>query len=135
MESAATTQPEHLDVLIVGAGISGISAARHLQRKCPGRSYAILESRSVSGGTWDLYRYPGVRSDSDIHTLGFGFKPWRGARSLADGDSILDYVREAAEESGVDRRIRFHQRVSGSSGPRPIPAGTSRCNAPTPARP
>ena len=112
MESAATTQPEHVDVLIVGAGISGISAAHHLQRDCPGRTYAILEARSVSGGTWDLYRYPGVRSDSDIHTLGFGFKPWKGARSLADGDSILAYVREAAEESGVDRRIRFNQRVS-----------------------
>ena len=113
MESVAdNTQPEHVDVLIVGAGISGISAAHHLQRNCPGRSYAILEARSVSGGTWDLYRYPGVRSDSDIHTLGFGFKPWKGARSLADGDSILAYVREAAEESGVDRRIRFNQRVS-----------------------
>ena len=111
VESAATSAPEHVDVLIVGAGISGISAAHHLQQECPGRSYAILESRGVSGGTWDLYRYPGVRSDSDIHTLGFGFKPWPEARSLADGDSILAYVREAAEESGIDRRIRFHHRV------------------------
>jgi cation diffusion facilitator CzcD-associated flavoprotein CzcO len=105
------TEREHLDVLIVGAGISGIGAARHLQRTCPSKSYAILEARGVSGGTWDLYRYPGVRSDSDIHTLGFGFKPWKGARSLADGDTILAYVREAAAETGVDRRIRFHRRV------------------------
>jgi monooxygenase len=111
VETTTTALPEHVDVLIVGAGISGISAGHHLQHECPGRSYAILESRGVSGGTWDLYRYPGVRSDSDIHTLGFGFKPWAGARSLADGDSILAYVREAAEESGVDRRIRFNQRV------------------------
>ena len=107
------TGREHLDVLIVGAGISGIAAARHLGRRCPGKSYAILEARGVSGGTWDLYRYPGVRSDSDIHTLGFGFKPWNGARSLPDGDSILAYVREAAVEAGVDRKIRFHHRVVG----------------------
>jgi len=105
------TELEHLDVLIVGAGISGIGAARHLQRSCPGKSYAILEARGVSGGTWDLYRYPGVRSDSDIHTLGYGFKPWKGDRSLADGDTILEYVREAAAETGVERRIRFHHRV------------------------
>jgi cation diffusion facilitator CzcD-associated flavoprotein CzcO len=110
---ASTETAEHLDVLIIGAGISGIAAARHLTRSCPGKSYAILEARGVSGGTWDLYRYPGVRSDSDIHTLGFGFKPWNGKRSLADGDSILSYVREAAAESGVDRRIRYHQRVVG----------------------
>ncbi|HEY7257402.1 MAG TPA: NAD(P)/FAD-dependent oxidoreductase [Solirubrobacterales bacterium] len=109
--NGAETDSEHLDVLIVGAGISGIGAARHLQRRCPGKSYAILEARGASGGTWDLYRYPGVRSDSDIHTLGFGFKPWRGERSLADGDAILAYVREAAAETGVDRRIRFHHRV------------------------
>ncbi len=108
----AETDREHLDVLIIGAGISGIAAARHLTRRCPGKSYAILESRGVSGGTWDLYRYPGVRSDSDIHTLGFGFKPWKGERSLADGDSILAYVREAAAEAGVDRRIRFDHRVT-----------------------
>jgi cation diffusion facilitator CzcD-associated flavoprotein CzcO len=107
------TAAEHLDVLIIGAGISGIAAARHLTRSCPGRSYTILEARSASGGTWDLYRYPGVRSDSDIHTLGFAFKPWKGKRSLPDGDSILAYVREAAEESGIDRRIRFHHRVVG----------------------
>jgi monooxygenase len=104
-------EQEHLDVLIVGAGISGIAAATRLGRRCPGKSYAILEARGVIGGTWDLYRYPGVRSDSDIHTLGFGFKPWEGTRSLADGDAILAYVREAAEETGVDRRIRFHHRV------------------------
>jgi cation diffusion facilitator CzcD-associated flavoprotein CzcO len=109
--TATESEREHLDVMIIGAGISGIAAARHLTRKCPGKSFAILESRSVSGGTWDLYRYPGVRSDSDIHTLGFGFKPWKGERSLPDGDAILAYVREAAAESGVDRRIRYHHRV------------------------
>ncbi len=98
-------------MLIVGAGISGIGAARHLQRRCPGKSYAILEARGAIGGTWDLYRYPGVRSDSDIHTLGFGFKPWTGARSLADGDSILGYVREAASETGIVDRIRLDHRV------------------------
>ncbi|HEY1356382.1 MAG TPA: NAD(P)/FAD-dependent oxidoreductase [Solirubrobacterales bacterium] len=111
--TATETDREHLDVLIIGAGISGIAAARNLARRCPQKSYAILESRGVSGGTWDLYRYPGVRSDSDVHTLGFGFKPWKGERSLADGDAILAYVREAAAESGVDRRIRYHHRVVG----------------------
>jgi cation diffusion facilitator CzcD-associated flavoprotein CzcO len=105
------TAPEHLDVLIIGAGISGIGAARHLQRRCPGKSFAVLEAREAIGGTWDLYRYPGVRSDSDIHTLGFGFKPWKGSQSLADGDSILEYVREAAVETGIADRIRLGHRV------------------------
>ena len=102
---------EHFDVIVVGAGISGVSAARHLNTTCPGKSYAVLEARGAIGGTRDLYRYPGVRSDSDIHTLGFGFKPWTGERSLADGDTILEYVREAARESGLDRRIRFDRVV------------------------
>ncbi|MSW83388.1 MAG: NAD(P)-binding protein [Actinobacteria bacterium] len=102
---------EHLDVLIVGAGLSGIGAARHLQAECPGRSFAILEARAASGGTWDLFRYPGIRSDSDMFTLGYGFRPWTQARSIADGPSILDYIRETAEEAGIDERIRFHHRV------------------------
>jgi len=99
------------DVLIVGAGLSGIGAAVHLQDKCPGKSYAILESRDAVGGTWDLFRYPGVRSDSDMHTLGFSFKPWKAAKAIADGPSIRDYVRETADEFGVTPNIRFQHAV------------------------
>src|SRR4051812_2978415 len=105
-------QPEHLDVLIVGAGLSGIGAAHHLQRSSPRKSYAILEARDDLGGTWDLFRYPGIRSDSDMHTLGFRFKPWTEAKSIADGPSILRYVRETAAENGIDRNIRFGHRVT-----------------------
>ena len=83
---------EQYDVLIVGAGLSGIGAAYHLQDKCPGKSYAILEGRESIGGTWDLFRYPGIRSDSDMHTLGYNFKPWTQAKAIADGPSILEYV-------------------------------------------
>jgi cation diffusion facilitator CzcD-associated flavoprotein CzcO len=103
--------PEHLDVLIVGAGLSGIGAAWHLQDRSPGKSYAILEARGDLGGTWDLFRYPGIRSDSDMHTLGYRFKPWTASKSITDGDSILEYVRRTAQESGIDRRIHFHHRV------------------------
>ncbi|MBV9352220.1 MAG: NAD(P)/FAD-dependent oxidoreductase [Mycobacterium sp.] len=102
---------EHLDVVIVGAGISGISAAWHLQERCPTKSYAILERRDDLGGTWDLFKYPGIRSDSDMFTLGFRFKPWRSAKSIADGASIKEYIREAAAENGIDRHIRYRQRV------------------------
>ncbi|HXY63074.1 MAG TPA: NAD(P)/FAD-dependent oxidoreductase [Mycobacterium sp.] len=102
---------EHLDVLIVGAGISGISAAWHLQDRCPSKSYAILERRDDLGGTWDLFRYPGIRSDSDMFTLGFRFKPWRSAKSIADGASIKAYLKEAAAENGIDRHIRYRHRV------------------------
>jgi monooxygenase len=105
----ATT--EHLDVLIVGAGLSGIGAACHLQTDCPGKSYAILESRERSGGTWDLFRYPGIRSDSDMFTLGYSFKPWVEAKAIADGPSILRYIRETASENGVEQRIRYSRRV------------------------
>jgi monooxygenase len=103
--------PEHLDVLIVGAGISGIGAGYHLNERCPGKSYAILEARDDLGGTWDLFRYPGIRSDSDMHTLGYRFKPWTDAKSIADGDSILSYVRQTAHENGIEKKIRFGYRV------------------------
>jgi cation diffusion facilitator CzcD-associated flavoprotein CzcO len=102
---------EHFDVLIVGAGLSGIGAAYHLQRDCPGKSYAILEARAASGGTWDLFRYPGIRSDSDMYTLGYAFKPWREAKAIADGPSILNYVRETAAEHGIDQHIRYDHKV------------------------
>ena len=103
--------PEHHDVLIVGAGISGIDAAWHLQLRLPQKSYAILEARERIGGTWDLFRYPGVRSDSDMYTLGFPFRPWRGDRAIADGDSIRAYVEDTARAFGIDRRIRFGEKV------------------------
>src|SRR6201994_2468150 len=106
---------EHVDVLIVGAGLSGIGAAHHLQRAFPSRKYLILESRDASGGTWDLFRYPGVRSDSDMQTLGYRFRPWTGNKALADGPSILRYVRDTASEAGIDRRIRYGHRVSHAS--------------------
>ena len=103
--------PEHLDVLIVGAGLSGIGAAWHLQERCPSRSYAILEAREDLGGTWDLFRYPGIRSDSDMHTLGYRFKPWTAEKSITDGPSILSYVRETARENGIEAKIRYRHRV------------------------
>ncbi|MCW2995734.1 MAG: flavin-binding family monooxygenase [Conexibacter sp.] len=103
---------EHVDVLIVGAGLSGIGAAHHLQANCPGKSYAILESREAIGGTWDLFRYPGIRSDSDMFTLGYSFKPWTAAKSIADGPAILEYVRDTARDGGIDRHIRFGHRVT-----------------------
>jgi cation diffusion facilitator CzcD-associated flavoprotein CzcO len=102
---------EHVDVLIVGAGLSGIGAAHHLQAECPGKTYAILEARDGIGGTWDLFRYPGIRSDSDMFTLGYSFRPWEEAKAIADGPSILSYVRETAREGGIDRNIRFGHRV------------------------
>src|SRR5262249_46448140 len=105
----------HVDVLIVGAGLSGIGAACRLQTLAPGTSYAIVEARGVSGGTWELFRYPGVRSDSDMFTLGYPFRPWREARAIADGPSILNYVRDTAREFGIDRHIRFQQQVESAS--------------------
>jgi monooxygenase len=106
---------EHLDVLIVGAGLSGIGAAHHLQRDCPGKSYAILEAREDLGGTWDLFRYPGIRSDSDMHTLGYRFRPWTDAKAIADGPAILRYVRDTARDGGIDSKIRFDHRVVSAS--------------------
>lgn len=101
----------HVDVLIVGAGLSGIGAAYHLQQKCPDKSYLIFEGRSTIGGTWDLFRYPGIRSDSDMHTLGYAFKPWEKAKAIADGPSIRAYIRETAKENGIKSHIRYDHKV------------------------
>lgn len=106
---------EHFDVVIVGAGLSGIGAGYRLQTRCPRKSYVILEARSEIGGTWDLFRYPGVRSDSDMFTLGYPFRPWKEAEAIADGPSILKYVRDTAREFGIDRHIRYQQRVQAAS--------------------
>jgi monooxygenase len=104
-------QPEHVDVLIVGAGLSGVGAACHLEANCPSRTYAILEARDAIGGTWDLFRYPGIRSDSDMFTLGYSFRPWEEGKAIADGPSIRSYVQATARDHGVDGKIRFHHRV------------------------
>jgi monooxygenase len=106
-----TTIAEHVDVLIVGAGLSGIGAAHHLRKAFPDRTYAILEARDAIGGTWDLFRYPGVRSDSDMMTLGYRFRPWTQAKAIADGPSILRYIQATATEAGIDRHVRFRHRV------------------------
>ena len=102
---------EHVDVIIVGAGLSGIGGACHLRRECPRKSFVILEGRERMGGTWDLFRYPGVRSDSDMYTLGYRFRPWRDNKAMADGPSILNYIRDTAAEYKVDKSIRYHHRV------------------------
>jgi cation diffusion facilitator CzcD-associated flavoprotein CzcO len=102
---------EYFDVVIVGAGLSGIGAACHLQHNSPGKSYVILEGRDAIGGTWDLFRYPGIRSDSDMHTLGYNFKPWKESKAIADGPSILKYIRETASEHSVEDHIRYGHRV------------------------
>jgi monooxygenase len=103
---------EHFDVLIIGAGLSGVGAAWHLQTLCPSKTYAILEGRAAMGGTWDLFRYPGVRSDSDMYTLGYRFRPWRERKAIADGESIRNYIVDTARENGIDRKIRFNERVT-----------------------
>lgn len=102
---------EHFDVLVVGAGLSGVGAGYHLQKRCPGKSYVILEGREAVGGTWDLFRYPGIRSDSDMYTLGYNFKPWTDQKAIADGPAIWTYVNETAREYGIDRHIRFKHKV------------------------
>ena len=112
---SATAAVEHVDVLIVGAGISGIDAAYHLQKRSPDKSWLILEARERIGGTWDLFRYPGIRSDSDMYTLGFPFRPWAGEKAIAGGESIRDYVEETAREFGIDRGIRFCHKVTGAA--------------------
>ena len=106
---------EHFDVLIIGAGLSGITAAHYLQSRCPERTFAILEARDAIGGTWDLFRYPGIRSDSDLYTFGFSFAPWRDEKAIADGPLILGYVRETAAKFRIDKGIRFNQKVTGAT--------------------
>jgi monooxygenase len=102
---------EHLDVVVVGAGLSGIGAGAYLQNECPWADYAIFEARGAMGGTWDLFRYPGIRSDSDMFTLGYSFRPWDGQKAIADGSSILRYIEDTARETGVDKHIRFHHKI------------------------
>src|SRR5262244_2712423 len=106
---------EHFDTVIIGSGLSGIDAAYHLQTSCPGKSYVILESRDAIGGTWDLFRYPGIRSDSDMFTFGYPFRPWESSAAIADGESIRNYIRETAEAYGISRKIRFGHRVKSAS--------------------
>jgi cation diffusion facilitator CzcD-associated flavoprotein CzcO len=106
---------EHLDVIIVGAGLSGIGGACHLKTNCPQKTFVILEGRKAMGGTWDLFRYPGVRSDSDMYTLGYRFRPWRDNKSMAEGPAILNYIRDTAKEYGVDKLIRYNHRVRSAS--------------------
>jgi monooxygenase len=114
-DGMTTSEATHLDVLIVGAGLSGIDAAAHIAKAFPGRNYAVLEQRHELGGTWSLFKYPGVRSDSDMFTLGYGWRPWDGEWAIADGPDILNYLREAARETGVDQRIRYHHKVTKAS--------------------
>src|ERR1044071_3115431 len=106
---------EDFDVIIVGAGLSGIGAGYRLQTECPTKRYAILEARDAIGGTWDLFRYPGVRSDSDMFTLGYPFYPWKAAKAIADGTSILEYIREVSTKFGIDPHIRFHHKIKKAS--------------------
>ena len=111
MAATLPRETEHVDVLLIGAGLSGIGAARHLQERRPHDSFLILEAREALGGTWDLFRYPGIRSDSDMYTLGYRFKPWTDPKAIADGPAILGYVRETARETGIDRHIRYGHKV------------------------
>ena len=105
-ETSITAKPEHIDVLIIGAGISGVGAGYHLKANCPGESFTILEGRETMGGTWDLFKYPGIRSDSDMYTLGYSFRPWTNPKAIADGPSILEYVKDTARAYGIDKHIR-----------------------------
>ena len=103
---------EHFNTIIIGAGLSGIGAACHHRRECPDRNFVVLEARGQMGGTWDLFRYPGIRSDSDMHTLGYDFKPWTDGKAIADGPAILDYIKETAAEFGIENHIRYDQKVT-----------------------
>ena len=107
----------HKDIIVVGAGISGIAAGYNLQKSCPNKSFAILEGRSSLGGTWDLFKYPGVRSDSDMHTLGFRFKPWIHKKSIADGPSILEYLNETVDEYNLREKLVLIKKSSHLIGP------------------
>ncbi|TVY93281.1 FAD-containing monooxygenase [Lachnellula willkommii] len=111
MGSTARSDSESFDVMIVGAGLSGINSAYRIQTELPGYSYTVLESRDAVGGTWDLFRYPGIRSDSDLHTFGFPWRPWTEHRAIAEGDAIRNYIRESAEEFGIDKKIRFGNKM------------------------
>ncbi len=104
-------QEANYDVVIIGAGLSGIGAAYHLQDKCPDKSYTVLEGRAAMGGTWDLFKYPGIRSDSDMYTLGFSFNPWENPKAIADGPSILQYIKETAKKFGIDKKIQYQHKV------------------------
>jgi cation diffusion facilitator CzcD-associated flavoprotein CzcO len=108
---AKTMAGEHVDVLIVGAGISGVGSAYHLQEQCPDKSYLILEMKDTFGGTWETHKYPGVRSDSDLYTFGYRFKPWIGP-PIATADEILRYMNEVIEENAIDRHIRYGHRIT-----------------------
>lgn len=121
---------EHVDVVIVGAGLSGVGQAYHLQRRCPDRRYVILEGRAAMGGTWDLFRYPGIRSDSDMHTLGFAFQPWTEAKAIADGPSIRRYIEATAREHGIDRNIRYRHHVRSASWSTPDARWTVEATGP-----
>lgn len=134
VDATSTTDPEgaveHVDVIIIGAGLSGIGAASSVVREHPGRSYAVLEKRAESGGTWSLFTYPGVRSDSDMYTLGYSFKPWTDDQALADGPSILRYVRETAAEYGVEQHIRYSHQVRSAAFDRASARWTVRSDTP-----
>jgi monooxygenase len=121
---------EHFDVVVVGAGISGIGAGYYLQDRCPNRTYVVLEGREALGGTWDLFRYPGIRSDSDMYTLGYAFRPWTEAKAIADGPAILNYVSETAKLYGIDRHIRFRHHVKRAAWSTPDACWTVEADAP-----
>ena len=121
---------QNFDVVIVGAGLSGIGAAWHLQDKCKGKTFTILEARDAIGGTWDLFRYPGIRSDSDLHTFGYEFKPWRHEHAIADAPLILDYLKETVDENDLTRLIRLRHRVLAAD----FDSSSSRWPPPPPTR-